>query len=267
LSGFPFWHTEVAGYVQADLSHDQERELWLRWLQLASWTSLLRDHLGDQPRSPIDVWLDDGTLSAFRTAARVHASLLPYLYSLAAEAHQTGVPIMRYLPLEAPDDPRAWQQEQTYFLGPHFLVAPVTDPGATTRTVYLPPGEWIDYWRGTMYAGSREVTVPAPLDASGPPVFARAGAVIPLAPEYDSLVHAVGADIQTWSGDLVVRVMPSGPDGSPDSSFTLYDGTRLLWNGAALVVDGNPRPRSIELRAPDGSVSVQQVDGAHAIIA
>src|SRR5262249_49348666 len=102
LSGFPYWHTEVAGYVQADLSHDQERELWLRWLQLATWTSLLRDHLGDHPRQPIDVWLDEGTLSAFRQAARVHASLLPYLYSVAAEASRTGLPIMRYLALEAP---------------------------------------------------------------------------------------------------------------------------------------------------------------------
>ena len=50
LSGFPYWHAEVAGYVQADLNPDQERELWLRWLQLATWTSLLRDHLGDYPR-------------------------------------------------------------------------------------------------------------------------------------------------------------------------------------------------------------------------
>jgi alpha-glucosidase (family GH31 glycosyl hydrolase) len=268
LSGFPYWHTEVAGYVQADLSHDEERELWLRWLQLASWTALLRDHLGDQPRSPIDVWLDDGTLAAFRTAARVHASLLPYLCSLAAEASRTGVPMLRYMPMEAPDDPRAWQEDQSYFLGPHFLVAPVTDPGATTRTVYLPQGEWVDYWRGTVYTGGREVTVPAPLEGSGPPVFARAGAVIPLATDYDSLLLAPDTNLRTWAGDLIVRVMPSGPSGgSREASFTLYDGTQLKWTGSTLVVDNNPKPRSIELRAPDGSVVIQQVDGAHASIA
>ena len=267
LSGFPFWHTEVAGYVQADLSHDQERELWLRWLQLASWTCLLRDHLGDHQRSPIDAWLDEGTLNAFRVAARAHASLLPYLYSLAAEASRTGLPMMRYLPMEAPDDPRAWQEEQSYFLGPHFLIAPVVEPGATTRSVYLPPGQWVDYWRGTLYSGGQEVTVPAPLDGSGPPVFARAGAVIPLAPEYDTLVATTAtSDLRTWSGDLIVRVMPSGPAGSAPASFTLYDGTRLDWTGRALVVSENPRPRSIELRAPDGSVVVSQVDGPLATI-
>jgi alpha-D-xyloside xylohydrolase len=266
LSGFPYWHAEVAGYVQADLSHDQERELWLRWLQLATWTCLLRDHLGDHQRSPIDAWLDDGTLNAFRVAARAHASLLPYLYSLAAEASQTGLPMMRFLPMEAPDDPRAWQEDQTYFLGPHFLIAPVVEPGATTRTVYLPPGEWVDYWRGTIYAGGQEVTVPAPLEGSGPPVFARAGAVIPLAPEYDSLVASSDPDVRTWAGDLVVRIMPSGPAGARESSFTLYDGTRLLWNGTQLQVDANPKPRSIELRKPDGSIVERQVDGQTAAI-
>jgi alpha-D-xyloside xylohydrolase len=268
LSGFPYWHAEAAGYVQADLDHDAERELWLRWLQLASWTALLRDHLGDHQRSPIDVWLDQGTLSAFGDAARVHASLVPYLYSLAAEASQTGVPMLRYLPMEAPDDPRAWQEEDSYFLGPTFLVAPVLEPGATTRTLYLPPGEWVDYWRGTIHAGGQEVTVPAPLEASGPPVFARAGALIPLAPDHDSLVPAGSGQVRTWSGDLIVRIMPSGPAGSSrGAAFTLYDGTRLRWSGGQLEVAGNPAPRSIELRTPDGRVVVGQVDGPSAILA
>jgi alpha-glucosidase (family GH31 glycosyl hydrolase) len=269
LSGFPYWHSEVAGYLQADLTHDQERELWLRWLQLASWTSLLRDHLGEHPRAPIDVWLDQGTLEAFRQAAQVHASLVPYLYSLAAEASQTGLPIMRYLPLEVPDDPVAWQQEQSYFLGPTFLVAPVVEAGATSRTVYLPAGEWVDYWRGTIYTGGQEVTVPAPFDGAGPPVFARAGALVPLATAYDSLVPADPASgVTTWNGDLIVRIMPTGPaSASRESSFVLYDGTQLRWTGTELRVDANPTPRSIELRTPDGRSVVQQVTGASATIA
>jgi alpha-glucosidase (family GH31 glycosyl hydrolase) len=267
LSGFPYWHAEVAGYVQADLSHDQERELWLRWLQLATWTSLLRDHLGDHAHAPIDVWMDDGTLSAFRIAARVHASLLPYLYSLAAEASQTGLPIMRYMAMEVPNDPRAWQEEQTYFLGPNFLVAPVVEPGATTRRVYLPPGEWIDYWRGTIYPGGQDVTVPAPLDSNGPPVFARAGALIPLAPEHDSLVPATTPGVRTWTGDLVVRVMPSGPAGARESSFTLYDGTRLHWDGSSLLVEANATPRNIELRLPDGTNVLRYVNSSAIVIA
>jgi alpha-glucosidase (family GH31 glycosyl hydrolase) len=234
---------------------------------MATWTALLRDHLGDHPRSPIDVWLDDGTLGTFQQGARVHASLVPYLYSLAAEANRTGLPLMRFMPLEVPDDPKAWDQEQSFFLGPSFLVAPVVESGATTRTVYLPAGDWIDYWDGTPYTGGQEVTVRAPLGGSGPPVFARAGAIIPLAPNYDSLVPSdPSAGLTTWTGDLLIRVMPSGPSGPAESTFTLYDGTRLHWTGTSLEVSGNPSSRTIELHTPDGNVTSQRVDSATATL-
>lgn len=267
LSGFPYWHAEVAGYVQADLSREAERELWLRWLQLATWTCLLRDHLGDYPRPGVDVWLDQGTTTAFRQAARTHASLLPYLYSLAAESSRTGLPIMRYMALEAPDDPRAWQEDQSYFLGPNLLVAPVVEPSATSRRVYLPAGMWVDYWRGTLYTGGQEVTVPAPLESAGPPVFARAGSILPLATDHDSLVATSNSDVKVWHGDLVLRVFPSGPLGSVESTFQLYDGTTLRWTGSTLEVQDNPAPRSIEVRFPDGSVSVRQVGPGRASLA
>jgi alpha-glucosidase (family GH31 glycosyl hydrolase) len=267
LSGFPYWHAEVAGYVQADLTRDQERELWLRWLQLATFTCLLRDHLGDYPRPSVDVWSDDGTTNAFRNAARAHAALQPYLYSVAAEASQTGLPVMRYMALEAPDDPRAWQEDQSFFLGPNLLVAPVVDAGATSRRVYLPAGEWVDYWRGTLYTGGQEITVAAPLDASGPPVFVRAGAIVPLATEHDSLVPTTNSNVTVWNGDLVVRIFPTGPQGTAQSAFTLYDGTRLRWSDGALSIDGNARPRNIEVRFPDGSVVQRRVDAGQTTIA
>jgi alpha-glucosidase (family GH31 glycosyl hydrolase) len=170
--------------------------------------------------------------------------------------------------LEAPDDPRAWTEDKSYFLGSTFLVAPVMESGATQRTLYLPPGEWVDYWRGTVYEGGREVTVPAPLDPqSGPPVFARAGSIVPLAPDYDTLVPGSTPGLKTYAGDLVVRVMPSGPAGPREASFTLYDGTLLHWDGQQLAITNNPRARSVELRAPDGSIVQQQVDGATATLA
>ncbi len=264
LGGFPYWHAEVAGYVQVDLNPEQERELWLRWLQLGAWTALLRDHLGDYPRGGTEVWTDAGTLNAFRQAARVHASLIPYLYGLAAEASRTGLPLMRFLGLEAPEDARSWQEEQSFFLGPSFLVAPVVEPGATSRTVYLPPGEWVDYWRGTIYDGGREVTVPAPMDGNGTPVFARGGALIPLAPEYDTLVPSNTPNVRTYNGDLIIRIMPSR--GSPASTFTLGDGTVLTWYGTALQIDRNARPRTIELRLPDGRNVQQRIDAGATFI-
>jgi alpha-D-xyloside xylohydrolase len=260
LSGFPYWHAEVAGYIQAGLSPAEERELWLRWLQLATWTSALRDHYGDHPTSPIDFWLDEGTITAYRDAARLHNSLVPYLYTYAAEASRTGLPLMRYLALEAPDDARAWQEEQSYFLGPLLLVAPVVERGATVRTVYLPPGDWVDFWTDQLYRGGQEITVPAPLDGGRAPVFLRAGAVLPLAAEFDSLAPSALGGVRTYGGDLDVRIAPGG---AGPSEFTLYDGTRLLWDGAAtLRVVANARPRTIQLRLPNGSQAVRHIEGA-----
>jgi alpha-D-xyloside xylohydrolase len=260
LSGFPYWHPEVAGYLQAGLSRDDERELWLRWLQLATWTSTLRDHYGDHPTDPVDFWLDDGTIAAYREAAQIHNSLVPYLYTYAAEANRTGLPLMRFLALEAPDMPRAWHEQQSYFLGSQLLVAPVVEPGATSRTVYLPPGQWVDYWTNELYSGGQEVTVPAPLNGGRAPAFVRAGTVLPLAAAFDSLSESELPGVRTWTGDLVVRIIPGG-DGPAE--FTLYDGTRLAWDGATtLRVSANARPRSVELRSPDGTVVVERIRAA-----
>jgi alpha-D-xyloside xylohydrolase len=260
LSGYPYWHAEVAGYVQAGLSHDDERELWLRWLQLATWTSTLRDHYGDHATAPVDFWLDDGTRAAYRDAARVHNSLVPYLYTAAHEASRTGLPIMRYLALEAPDDPRAWREEQSYFLGSSLLVAPVVDAGATSRTVYLPVGRWADFWTDQQYQGGQEITVAAPLEGGRAPVFVRAGAILPFADAFDTLVSAEAAGLRTWSGDLVVRI--AAGDAAP-SQFTLYDGTQLSWDGATtLRIVGNARPRHFTLRLPGGREARQRIEAA-----
>lgn len=259
LSGFPYFHAEVAGYVQAGLGPERERELWLRWLQLATWTCALRDHYGDHFSQPIDAWLDAQTLAAWRDAARVHNALVPYLYSVAAEAPRTGLPVMRFRALETPDDPHAWSDDQSYFLGPLILVAPVVEPGATAQSVYLPAGEWADYWTDTVYSGGQAHSVDAPLSGGRAPAFVRAGAILPLAPAsgFDTLAPSASPGVRTYSGDLVVRVMPGQTSGS---GFSLYDGTRLDWDGGSLSVTANARPRTIELRLPGGASVSQRVD-------
>jgi alpha-glucosidase (family GH31 glycosyl hydrolase) len=258
LSGFPYWHPEVAGYLQADLGPARERELWLRWLQFATWSPTLRDHYGEHPNDPIDAWKDAETLAAFRDAARMHAALVPYLYAAAAEAHRDGVPIMRYLPLEVPDDPRAWGEEQSYFLGSDLLVAPVLTPDARERRVYLPAGaDWVDYWTGRMYRGGQEVSVGAPLIGGQTPVFARAGAILPLAAPYDSLVSSTVDGVRVYTDDLELRLIPGGP-----GATSLADGTRLSWDGnATLRVEDSPVPRAIGVTWPDGRTSAARVSG------
>ncbi len=266
LSGFPYWCAEVAGYVQVGLPADQERELWLRWLQLGTWTATLHDHYGDHPNAPVEAWQDEATMAAFRDAARIHNSLVVYIYSSVTEAHRTGVPLMRFLPLEVPDDPRAWREEGSYFFGPLFLVAPVVEPRATSRTVYLPEGEWVDFWTGQTYRGGQETTVAAPLDGGRAPVFCRAGALVPLAADFDTLAPGDDPSVRGYTGDLVVRIMPGDPGAAAATEFALYDGTLLRWDGGTLRISDNGRPRSVELRLPDGTSLTRRVEGREGAI-
>jgi alpha-glucosidase (family GH31 glycosyl hydrolase) len=179
LAGYAYWHTEVGGYVDGGLSPSGERELYLRWLQLGAFSAMLRDQYGDRRGTPTDVWTDAETTALWRRYARIHQALRPYLLNAAAQATATGLPLMRHLAIQFPDDPRAWAEQQEYMLGDDLLVAPVVQPDARQRVVYLPKGAWTHWWTGKVYNGPAEVTVPAPQDQI--PVFIRGGATLPLA--------------------------------------------------------------------------------------
>ena len=119
-------------------------------------------------------------LATYRKYAVLHMSLFPYRYAAAQEAAKTGMPIMRALVLTYQDDEQARMAKDEYMLGPDFLVAPVVDEG-TQKAVYLPKGEWVDYWTGVPVSGGKSVVVDAPVDAL--PLWVRAGAVIAKIPE------------------------------------------------------------------------------------
>ena len=107
-------------------------------------------------------------------------------------ASETGLPAMRPLFVDFPDDEVSWTVEDQFLLGPDLLVAPVTEYGVRTRTVYLPTGaRWSDSWTGEQYAGGTWIQVEAPLDRI--PVFARDEAVVPLAGQQQSGDHSEGS--------------------------------------------------------------------------
>ncbi|MBB6033888.1 TIM-barrel domain-containing protein [Phytomonospora endophytica] len=173
-----------------------------------------------------------------RDYLRLRERLLPYLYTYAAEAHETGAPINRSLVLEYPDDPNTWGEKAAYeFLaGEDFLVAPVYERGSTRDGIYLPEGTWVDYWSGRLYEGP--VTVDgyhAPLDRL--PLFVRAGAIVPMWPEGTNN-HA---DVD--SGDrLTLDVYPRG-----DSEFVLYEDDGLTRRYAG----GESSRQLFEVSAPE----------------
>ncbi len=189
LSGWPYWGPDIAGFfdgvgIAGDESPESgakrieaEKELWIRWVQVGALSLTMRDMLGWQ-RDPVHLWTDAETLSVFRAYARLHTALKPYLYRYAEVASRRGLPIARPLFLNYPAEAVTFSLEDEYVLGDDVLVAPVLEPGQTTRRLYLPDGRWRDYWTGTVYAESGWVTVPAPLYHI--PIFIRDGAALDL---------------------------------------------------------------------------------------
>jgi alpha-D-xyloside xylohydrolase len=108
---------------------------------------------------------------------RLRERLRPYLLELSEQAHRTGAPVMRPLFFGFPDDDHAWRVDDQFLLGPDVLVAPVTESGARSRTVYLPAGtRWTDTAMGEVHEGGTTPDVAAPLERI--PVFVREGAAV-----------------------------------------------------------------------------------------
>jgi alpha-glucosidase/alpha-D-xyloside xylohydrolase len=135
--------------------------------------------------------------------------LLPYNYTLTREAVDTGLPMMRALWLHYPNDAEAVKLGSEFLWGRDLLVAPVVEKGATLRRVYLPEGAWYDWWTGEKLAGKRWIE--RPVDLATLPLYARAGAIIPLDPVRQYTAQSVNEP-------TTVRVYPGA-----DGEFTLYD--------------------------------------------
>jgi alpha-D-xyloside xylohydrolase len=146
LSGFTFWSHDVGGFVQAP-----PLALYRRWLPFGVLTSHTRCH-GTPPREPWAV--DPAFVDDFRRAIELKYSLMPYIYAQSKDSSERGLPMLRALFLEYPDDPTSWLIDDEYLFGSELLVAPLIEEGSS-RKVYLPPGAWTDYQTGKVYRGAQ----------------------------------------------------------------------------------------------------------------
>jgi alpha-glucosidase (family GH31 glycosyl hydrolase) len=205
LSGVPYWGTDVGGFYRVAPNSE---ELFVRWFQFGAFCPIFRAH-GRVWREHLP-WAHSADAEAIcRRYLDLRYRLLPYTYTLAWQAHRHGLPLMRPLVLNYPEDARVWNLSSEYLWGDDLLVAPVTREGATRWPVYLPAGGWYDFWTHERYEGPRGVEVAAPRDRL--PLFVRAGAILPFAP-------ALQYQDERPLEDVTLRIYPHGR-----SSFTLYE--------------------------------------------
>ncbi len=170
LSGFSFWSHDMGGFVTAS-----PEDVYRRWLPFGFLSSHSRAH-GAPPTEP---WLigEDFT-KAFREAAELKYRLMPYVYAQAKDCSNRGLPMVRALFIEFPDDPGAWNVEDEYMFGSQILVAPLLESG-TERTCYLPKGKWIDYQTGKVYDGGYQTIAAGKIPCV---ILVRDGSLIPHVP-------------------------------------------------------------------------------------
>ena len=199
LSGFSFWSHDMGGFVTAS-----PEDIYRRWLPFGFLSSHTRAH-GAPPTEP---WLiSDSFTDAFRDCAEMKYKLMPYVYAQAKDCTERGLPMVRALLVEFPQDPGAWLVEDEYMFGSQILVAPLMESG-TERMVYLPKGKWIDYQSGQVYEGGYQTIEAGRIPAV---ILVRDGSLIPHAPlaqrtdqiNWDAIeLKAYKADAKTCSGLL-----------------------------------------------------------------
>jgi alpha-D-xyloside xylohydrolase len=238
-SGMPYWSTDIGGWQYLPGYHKPERpvlidpsdardevghyddypELYVRWFEYGAFQPNFRSH-GSRPQN--EVWSYGKQAEPILAKyLRLRYQLMPYLYSLGHMSHETGAPFMRGLFMDFGDDPKVSDIGDEYMFGPALLVAPVTEQGVTSRSVYLPTGtDWYNYWTNERLHGGQTVTVAAPIDTI--PLFVRAGSILPLGSAVESTnEHQKIAAVKVYPG--------------ADGAFSVYrdDGTTYAYEHGA----------------------------------
>jgi len=187
LSGIPWWTTDIGGFFGGDVSTPYFRELIVRWFQYGTFCPLFRLHGFRMPNvefldsgGPNEVWsFGEEAYGIIRELLFLRERLRPYIMTQMRLAHEKGIPPMRPLFFDFPEDEESWAVENEFMFGPDLLVAPVLHEGARSREVYLPAGTtWTDAWTDEALAGGQWVTASAPLDRI--PLYLRKGKRLPI---------------------------------------------------------------------------------------
>jgi alpha-glucosidase/oligosaccharide 4-alpha-D-glucosyltransferase len=184
MQGLGYLHSDLGGFANGEVF---DPELYTRWLQYGVFQPLFRPHAQEHiPAEP--VFHDKKTKALAKQAIELRYSLLPYIYTMAFENSQTGMPFMRPLFFEEPENTNLWINSDTYLWGPDMLVSPVTEEGQKKMFVYFPEGSnWFDFYTNIKYEGGTSYKIKLVEDHI--PVFVRGGAFIPMVDPVQTTDH------------------------------------------------------------------------------
>jgi alpha-glucosidase (family GH31 glycosyl hydrolase) len=209
--GYGWWSHDIGGHF----FRDGTPELYLRWVQFGVFSPIFRLHSTKLPGLERRPWMKPERIyHAAREAMQLRHALIPYLYSMAWRAHQTGISLVTPMYYGNMDSAEAFEAQDQYFFGSELFAAPVLKPvsartGLAAQKVWFPAGSWFNFFTGEQLSGGVTHTIKAALEDI--PVYAKAGAIVPLAPK-------VG-----WGGienpnELDIYVFPGA-----DNRFELYE--------------------------------------------
>jgi alpha-glucosidase len=241
VSGFPFVGSDIGGFVRMPSA-----ELCTRWLQTAVFYPFMRMHTSIETPDK-EPWSFGSRFEEInKRAINLRYELLPYIYNVMQRASETGVPALRPLFLDFPGDGRAASIDDEFLFGSDLLVAPVLWEGTDSRDVYLPAGDWFNYWTGKLYAGNSTISILVTLDSI--PIFVRGGGFIFRQP----VVQCTG---KMPGNPLKVLIAPA-----TESESSLYedDGESLKYRNGDFMKrhfhqTNNDQSVAVEIAAPEGS--------------
>jgi alpha-D-xyloside xylohydrolase len=209
MAGLPYWTTDCGGFFRprGQYQSDDYAELLTRWFQYSTFCPVLRIH-GYQ--SETEFWKYPKAQDTLIEYDKLRYRMLPYIYSLAWRVTHDGYTFMRALPMDFAVDDKVLDIDDQYMFGPSFLVSPVYQANAKSRSVYLPAStKWTNFWTGESVGGGATIDVAAPREQI--PLFIRAGSIVPLGPD---LQYA-----NEKSADPIELRVYRGADGA----FVLYE--------------------------------------------
>ena len=211
-----YWTTDIGGFFRGEPGENKDyldqytnpefRELLTRWFQFGTFCPIFRIH---GFKTETEIWkFGEEFESTARKFLDLRYQLMPYIYSEAWEVTKDAKTLMSPLPYYFSDDKNTWNIKYQYMFGKSLMVCPVTQYKERETKVYLPKGNWYDYWTGEKLLGERYITAPSPLNSM--PLYVREGSILPIGPK-------VQYATQETDEPTVLRIYPG-----KDANYTLY---------------------------------------------